>query len=846
MFRDIAYALRQFRSAPVFAATAVLTLALGIGGTTAIFSLMHDVMLRSLPVADPATLYRIGSGNDCCMEGGPQNNWGMYSFPFYERLRDALPEFEELAAFQSSNYRYSVLRTKADRVAKPLRGEYVTGNYFSTFGIRPFAGRVFSADDDRPSAPPVIVLSYRAWQSEFGGDPSVVGSSPLIEGRPFTIAGVAPPGFYGETLRSDPPDFWIPVQQEPMLAGANSALHQSISAWFRVIGRLKPGAKVDGMSARLTAFIRQWLEHDSGYPPEWMGEIRRLLPNQRIDVVPAGNGVEEMREDYGRSLQLLLVVCCLVLLIACANVANLLIARGMARRTQTSIQLALGASRSRLIRQSLTESVLLAVGGGAAGLMVAYAAETLILHLAFRNAAYLPFSTTPSFPVLAFAIGVSLATGVIFGAGPAWLATRRDPVEALRGANRSTRDHSSLPTKALLVVQATLSVVLVAGSAMLTRSLGNLERQDFGFQPDGLVYVSVNTPPSTYSLDKLDAVYRSLQERLSQTPGIQRAGLGMYAPLTDNWGELIFVDGHPPAKMNSESGSSWDRVSAGFLETVGQPVLRGRGIAPSDTVNTENITVVNEAFVKRFFPNEDPLDKHFGIDLPANSRKYRIVGVVKDAKYTQPTRPVRPMFFAPLSQRTTYDVPLLQQIDARSHYIAAVMLRTRMAPGVLEPMLRRIFAEVDPNLTIVNVRTMQDQIERVFDQQRAVASLAGLFGVVALLLAAVGLYGVTAYTVAQRTNEIGLRMALGADRRGVLRLVLQGAFRMVGLGLLLGVPLSIGAGKLIASQLFGVRHWDPLALTAAVAALGVSGFVAAMIPALRAASIDPMRALRSE
>ncbi len=843
---DLAYAVRQFRHSPVFTLTAVLTLALGIGGTTAIFSLMHDVMLRSLPVSEPGSLYRIGSGNDCCVEGGPQDNWGLYSYALFERLRSAAPEFQEVTAFQASPTRFSVLRPDIDRVAKPLRGEFVTGNYFSVFGIRPFAGRVFSKSDDSASAAPVAVLSYRAWQMEWGGTPSAIGSVTIIHGQPFTVVGIAPPGFFGDTLRSDPPDFWLPLQQEPLISGQDSLLRQSISAWLRAIGRLKPGATVEGLPPRLTTVLRQWLEHESGYPPEWMGELRRLLPKQTVQVVAAGNGIEEMREDYGRSLQILLAVCCLVLLIACANVANLLIARSMARRTDTSIRLAMGASRTRIVSQSLVESILLAVTGGIVGLFVAYAAEKMLVALAFHGASYLPFSTTPSIPVLAFAFGLSLLTGVIFGTAPAWLATRRDPVEALRGANRSTSDHSSIPRKALLVVQAALCVVLVAGAAMLTRSLGNLERQDFGFRTEGLIMVSVNPPPSSYSQERLDVLYRNLQERLQRVPGIERASLGLYAPLTDNWGELIFVDGHPPASLNENFAASWNRVSTGYFETVGQQVLRGRGITEADTRNTENIAVVNEAFVRRFFPNEDPLDKHFGIDLPAYARAYRIVGIVRDAKYTQPTRPARPMFFVPLAQGVKYKEDILQKVDSRSHFIGAVLLRSHVKTGDLEPILRKAFAEVDQGLTVVTVRTMKEQVSLVFDQQRAVASLAGMFGIVALLLAAVGLYGVTAYTVIQRTSEIGIRMALGADAGGVLRLVLQGAFRMVAVGLAVGIPLAIGAGRLISAQLYGVMGWDPIALLVAAAALGLCALIAAIIPALRAAAIDPMRALRME
>jgi len=843
---DLAYAARQFRRAPIFTLTAVLTLALGIGGTTAIFSLMHDVMLRSLPVADPASLYRIGSGSECCVEGGPQDEWGLLSYSLFERLRSAAPEFEEVTAFQAASSRLSVLRPDVDRFARPFTCEFVSGSYFSVFGIRPFVGRVLAPSDDRASAPPAAVLSYRAWQTDWGADPSAIGSVAIVQGQPFTVVGIAPPGFFGDTLRSRPPDFWLPLQQEPLINGQDSLVRQSFSAWLRAIGRLRPGASTAGMSARLTLVLRRWMESESGYPAAWLGELRHLMPKQNLHVIPAGNGVEEMRDNYGRSLRILLAVCGLVLLIACANVANLLIARSMARRAQTAIRLAIGASRARLIAQALAESTLLAIAGGLVGLLVAYGAEKTLVTLAFRNATYLPFSTTPSIPVLAFAFGLSLATGLIFGAAPAWLATRRDPAEALRGAGRGTGDHASVTRRTLLVAQAALSVVLVAGAAMLAHSLGNLERQDFGFRSEGLIAVSLNPPPSSYSGERLDALYRNVQDRLRRLPGVERASLALYSPLTDNWGELIFVDGHPPAILNESSTASWDRVSDGFFETVGQPVLRGRGITDADSKNTENIAVVNESFVRRFFKNEEPLDKRFGLDLAANARTFRIVGVVRDAKYTQPSRPARPMFFVSLAQRVKYDMEVLQMVDSRSHFIGAAVLRTHLPPGDLEPVLRKAFADADPNLTVVTVRTMREQIERAFDQQRAVASLAGMFGAVALILAAVGLYGVTAYTVVQRTGEIGIRMALGADAGGVLRLVLWGAFRMVGLGLALGIPLALGAGRLISAQLYGVAGWDPAALSLAVAALAVCGFAAAVVPALRAAGIDPMSALRTQ
>jgi predicted permease len=844
--QDISYALRQMRLSPVFTLTAMLTLALGIGATTAIFSLIYSVMLKSLPVVDPSTLYRIGAGTDCCVQGGPQDDWGMYSYSLFLRLQPAAPEFEQTAAFQAAGVQFSVRRGQRDNMAKPLRGEFVTGNYFSTFGIRAFAGRTILPSDDQASAPPVAVLSYRAWQQQYGSDPSVVGSAFIVEGHPFTIAGIAPPGFFGETLRSDPPELWLPLQQEPMVNAQNSLLTQSISAWLRVIGRLKPGASIAGVAPRLTGVMRQWMVHDSGWPAEFMPLIQKSIPKQQIRIVPGGAGVGAMKASYGDSLRILLTVCCLVLLIACANIANLLLARGAARRSQTSVRLALGASRKRLIRQSFTESVVLSVLGGVAGIAVAYLGVKLIVALAFHNAHYVPIDASPSLDVLAFAFGLSLLTGVLFGTAPAWFTSHGNPVEALRGANRSTRDSATLPQKILVVAQATISILLLAGSGLLTRSLRNLEHQSFGFETDHRISIVMNGPPASYTEPHLDALYRELQDRLHRIPGVERAALALYTPYVDNWGELIIPEGHGVPQLDGKSESSWDRVSPGYLETMGQPILRGRSITDQDTGGTRNVAVVSETFTKWFFPNQDPIGKRFGLDLPKYNTSFEIVGVVHDAKYQDPGGPPRPMFYVPLAQHVAYDEPIMALVDHRSHYVSGAVLQLRGSVLGAEPLIRKAFSEVDPNLTIISVQPMRDQVDSNFDQRRAVAQMTGLFGALALVLAAIGLYGVTAYTVERRTSEIGVRMALGANRGSVVRLVLRGAFGQVLIGLIIGIPISIACGHLIAAQLYQVKSWDPLVLAASIAALGFCALVASVIPAQRAASINPVEALRME
>jgi predicted permease len=847
--QDVLYALRQMRLSPVFTLTAILTLALGIGATTAIFSLIHSVMLKSLPVVDPSSLYRVGSGDDCCVEGGPQNEWGMFPYRLYKRYVAASPEFEQMAAFQAGRSGFSVRRSGTNQPAKPLAGEYVAGNYFATFGVKAFVGRTLAPTDDQASAAPAAMLSHRAWLQEYGADPRIVGSTFMLDGKPFTIVGITPPRFYGETLRSDPPDLFLPLEQEPMMTGKSSLLNQS-NSWLRIIGRLRPGATADGLAARYTTLMHQWVVNDLGAEfPQFLPQINAILPKQSVHVIPAGAGVGEMKAGYETSLRILFGFCCLVLLIACANIANLLLARGSARRAQTSIRLAMGASRQRLIRQSLTESVVLSVLGGVAGIVVAIVGVKVIVALAFHSAHYVPIDATPSLAVLAFAFGISLITGLLFGVAPAWFTSHTQPAEALRGVNRSTHDKSSFSQKSLVVVQATLSLVLLAIAGLLTRSLQKMEHQEFGFETDHRVSLFVNAPFISYSSEKLDGIYRALQARLSGIPGVENAALAQYTPFTDNWGELIVRQGEGTPNVTDDShNASWDHVGPGYLELMGQRLLRGRSITDQDTAATEKIVVVDEAFVHKFFKNgEDPIGTRFGLTDVKNSGTFKIVGIVRTANYTDPSGHWRPpLFFVPLAQRVHYDDPMAQMIDDRTHLIEYAVLHLRGSMEGLEPLVRQAFAEVDPNLTLIRMRTMDEQVADKLDQERTVAQLTGLFGLLALVLAAVGLYGVTAYSVERRTSEIGVRIALGANRARVIGIVLRGAFLQILIGLVIGIPVSIACARLIASKLYQVKGWDPLVLGGSVIALALCALVASIVPARRAASINPVTALRVE
>jgi predicted permease len=836
LMQDLRYALRRWRQAPGFAAVCVITLALGIGANTAIFTLVNAVMLKNLPVSNPKQLYRLGDRDNCCVIGGFEDNWSIYSYPLYQQFREHTPEFSELAGFQAGLSNVSARRSGAISPAEPFLSEFVSGNYFSMFGLNAFAGRVISPTDDTPGATPVAVMSYRAWQ-HFGLDPSVIGATFNINQVPYVIAGIAPPGFFGDTLRSDPPDFWLPLATEPAFNTQNSLLNRRDFAWLYVIGRMKPGASPASVQSETTVELKNWLAAE----PNLSDRDRSELGKQRITVVPAGGGVAAMEADSGPGLRLLMAISGLVLLIACANLANLLLARGASTRFETALRAALGAPRGRLMGQIITESVLLGIVGGLAGLFVAFAGTRAILLLVFRGAHYVPISPAPSLPVLGFAFVLSLVTGIVFGVAPAWVTSRSDPADILRGAGRSTRDRFSLPRKFLVVLQVALSAILLIGAGLLTETLRNLENQRFGFEPEGRLVVRVDPALAGYKPEALYGLYQRLAERLPQIPGVISSSYSLYSPMRgDNWSFGIDLEGHAPDERND---SSYDRVSSRYFETIGTHLLRGRVIGDEDTPTSQPVAVINETFARKYFPKQDPIGKHFGMGGAGHAGDFEIVGIVEDAKYQDARKLPYPTFFMPFLQ-IQKDPKLSFMIG--SHYAGDIELRVAGRPENLSAEVRRALAEIDPNLTVIDMATMNEQLARNFNQDRLIARLTELFGMLALVLACVGLYGVTSYSVARRTSEIGIRMALGAQRTNVLGLVLRGVMVQLVIGLAIGIPVALAGGQLLASQLYGVQSHDPIVLGLAAVVLAISALLAGFIPARRAASIDPIRALRME
>ncbi len=846
LIQDSRIGLRQFRKSPGFTAVAILTLALGIGANTAIFTLVHAVMTQSLPVANPGQLYSLGDTKLCCDTTDItdlRDNFALYSYPLYKHVRDNTKEFSELAAFQSWLPSLSVRRSGSSGAAEPFFGEFVSGNYFSLFGVGAFAGRTITPTDDQTNAQPAAVMSYRAWLQRFGSDPSVIGATFTINGRPATVVGVMPPGFFGDTLRSDPAEFWIPLATEPELDHDNVFLNQPSEFWLYTVGRLQSGVDPAQAQAKVKTEIQQWLTDQKGNSER----DRQVIGTIRMSLTPAGSGVTRLRTTYGDGLRMLTVVSALVLLIACANIANLLLVRAMAGRLQTAVRVALGASRGRLMRQMLTEGVLLAMFGGVAGILVAFIGTRAILLMAFRGAKYVPVEATPSLSVLAFAFVLSLITGIFFSVVPAWIASHAHPAETLRGAGRSTRDNSALPQKLFVVLQAALSLILLVGAGLMVQSLRNLESQQFGFESQSRLIVRLNPALAGYTADRLPGLYRELQDRFSRMPGVLSASLALHSPMDGwNWNGQVWIQGRQPSLNAQDDNVFYDYVSAHYFETIGTHLQRGRAVEERDTPTSQRVAVVNDVLARKFFPNEDPIGKHLGFNGLNHSGDYEIVGVVENTKYLDPKIPADPMVFMPLLQTVVYEDATQNAYQTWGNYIDGIQLHVAGRAENLQTEVRNALAEIDPNLTVLKMTNLEEQVETRLNSQRLIAQLTSMYGILALVLACVGLYGVAAYSVARRTSEIGLRMALGAGSKEVLVMVLRSAMAPILIGLAIGLPLVFAGGHFIASQLYGVRSYDPVILGMAVGVLVLSAVLAAVVPAGRAASIDPMRALRTE
>jgi predicted permease len=840
------YALRQLRKAPGFTVTVLLTLALGIGANSAIFTLVNAILLHNLPVVDPNTLVRIGDKDDCCVNGGWHDNgdYSLFSTDTYYMFKKSLPEFEELAAMESG-YAWrpiTVRRGGPQTVAKSVMGTFVSGNYFRVFGLSPAAGRLFSDADDQKGAALTAVMSYDAWQEDYAGDPSVVGSVFYINTKPATIIGVAPKGFYGDRIDTNPPKYFMPMNAMDPVIGA-PYFNDADTQWAYIIGRVKPGTSLAALQAKTSALLKQQFATLKTYTDP---RAQKVLPRTHVVLTPGGGGIQNMQDGYKDHLKLLQWIAALVLLVACANIANLLLVRGMGRRAELSIRSALGAQRSRIVRQLLTESVLLSGLGGLLGLAVSYVGAHALLALAFPNQHNMPVHAAPSPLVIGFAFVLSLVTGVLFGLAPALMAARTQPIEALRANARTTAHGASLLQRSLVVLQAALSLVLLVVAGLFAQSLNKAENVDMKLDATNRYIAHINPQAAGYKNTEVEPLYQTIVDRFHAIPGVLKVGLSTYTPMeANNWGSGVKIQGDP----DLNKGASWVKATPEYFDAVGTHVVMGRGFTSQDTLNAAPVAVVNQEFVKQFFGKRNPIGHRFGFSNPNKDidGAHEIVGVVEDTTYTSVYWKDHAMYFLPMTQPAGLaSDPDYHLEKDQSMYAGAIVIQTGHPIAGFEKIVGDTLASINPNLTIVKFQTFQQQIDDRFIEERLIARLTSLFGLLALLLAAIGLYGVTAYTVVRRTPEIGIRMALGAARSRVIGGVMRGAMMQTVIGLAIGVPVAIFCVRYIKSQLYDITHVNVPVMLIAIGVLVIAAAIAGIIPARRAASIDPVQALRVE
>jgi macrolide transport system ATP-binding/permease protein len=840
LFQDVKYAVRQLRKTPGFTITAVLTLALGIGANAAIFTLVNAVLLKNLPVADPKTLVHVGDNAGCCIVGEPWTDGDatLFSMDAYEQLKKSVPEFQELAAMQAG-YRYlpAIARREGkESAARSVVSEFVSGNYFRTFGVRPEAGRLFLDSDDVVGAPMTAVMSYDAWKNEYGGDAGVVGGTFWVNTKAVTVVGIAPEGFYGDRLSTDPPDFYLPLNSMDILAN-QPYIHNTKTFWLYLIGRVKPGVAMAPLQQKVSALTRGILASTSIYSS---ADGKKLLPKVHVVLTPGGAGIEDMQGEYKTHLTLLMWIAGFVLLIACANIANLLLVRGMARKTEMSVRAALGGMRWRIVRQLLTESLVLATVGGVVGIVVAYGGARMLLMMAFPGAENVPIHATPSLEVIGFTFGLAMMTGIVFGIAPAWTTARAEPADALRSGARTTTGSASFLQRGLVIAQAALSLVLLVVAGLFSQSLGKLQNSDMKLDATNHYIVHFNPQGAGYLYPQLEGLYREMAERFHAVPGVVKVGISSYTPMERaNWQDSVQVLGMP----DPHEDASFVKVNAEYFDSVGTKVVMGRGFTESDTSTSPAVAVVNEAFVKKFLPGRNPIGHRFGRSGAKSDGDYEIVGVVEDTAYGDVGWANHTMFFLPMMQRGASETIDLEKDS--SFFAGTIVVETARPMAEMGSLARKTLAGINPNLSVVKFQTFGAQIAEQFSEARMLARLTMLFGVLALMLAAIGLYGVTAYTVARRTGEIGIRMALGAERFSVVAMVMRGVLWQALIGLGIGVPVALGCVRFVKAELYEVSSVNLAVMGWAVFVLGVAAVLAGGIPARRAASVEPSVALRN-
>ncbi|HEX6047039.1 MAG TPA: ABC transporter permease [Pyrinomonadaceae bacterium] len=836
MFQDLRYAIRMLLKKPGFTLIAVLSLALGIGANTAIFSLLDAVLLKSLPVQEPDRLVLFGKGQNMGMTNGfPNESWDLFSYPFYRRVQQRTDVFSGVAGQLSIpwNVHGFVDSNGTTGDIEQLQVQLVSGTYFPVLGVNAALGRVLNdGDDQTPGGHPVAVVSHSLWTRRLGQNPNAIGKTISIDNVSYTIVGVAPREFFGTTVGVSP-DLWVPLAMEKQMPPAhwNGRDSEQAQSLF-LIGRLNNGVSSEQAASVVNLLFKQTL--DAWSSPQPAAQREQALQNARVELTPAGRGLSMLREQFSLSLKVLMGVVGLVLLIASANVANLLLAQGAARAKEFAVRAALGAGRLRLVRQLFTESALLAIFGGLVGVALSWWGSRLLLLMASDGPAALPVDITPNVRVLGFTFAASVLCAVVFGTAPALRASRIEPNTSLKSGKNTAPSSLRNPLgKAFVIAQVALSLVLLVGAGLFVRTLINLQSIPSGFNQENVLLLQVDTSATGLKGNdpKLGAMLNEVEQKVKTIPGVQAASFAFFTFNQGFWTSPAFT--RAPGLAEGESRTVRNNIVGNdFFTVMGLPLVLGRGFGPQDTGTSQRVAVISESMAKRFFPNGAPLGKRFGINGPNSADQLEVIGVVKDAKYGNLKEQFRPMAYYPHSQSP--DV------------LGNLVVRSSGSVSAIAPQIRQVLRQVDRNLPVDDVVTLEDHISRSLVQQKLVARLATFFGLLALLLACIGLYGVMSYGVARRTNEIGIRMALGARGSSVLWLVLRESLVLVIVGLVVGVLASLAVTKTAASLLYELKPNDPLTIAAATLLLAAVSALAGYLPARRAARVDPMVALRDD
>lgn len=840
LFKDLRYAVRQFARNPVFTAVAVLSLAIGIGANTAIFSILNSILLKSLPVHEPQRLVILTNPNSSGVSDGlDTGERNLMTYTEFTQLRDHVTTLSGMCAAESEMDRWHLHWNNGSE--EDVHGRLITEEYFSVLGVDPVIGRFFNAEDAKgPGQDPYAVISYDFWQRHFGGNTSVLGTPFRLLNTTYTIIGVAEPGFHGESV-GEKPDLWVPMQMELQVMPGRDWLHENLSdsmvkvMWLHVFGRMKPGMTQAKVQTEIDVLFRNIIEN--GYPANLAPETRKQVLDQHLKLHDARTGAFGGRDDFSQQLLMLLGASGFVLLIACINVANLLLARATARYKEVGVRLSIGASRLRLVRQFLTESLVLSALGGIAGIAVAWGASRALVVLLAGRRESLALSPGIDWRVLAFTAAVTFLTGFIFGLVPALRGTGINVNDSLRDTGRGVTGGGSRLNlaKGLVIVQVAISLMLVIGAGLFLRTLWNLQAVDLGYPKEKLLMATVDGATAGYKGAQLSPLWRDITDRLRALPGIQGATYSINGLFSGSEsGDEIDVEGFTP-QNDKDKSSRFDIVGPQYFSTIGVPLLLGREFGIQDTATSPKVCVINEAFSKKFFAGRNPIGRHVTEKFGDLRNTYEVVGVSKDARDHRLRGDVPPRFY----------IPSDQAMGGPENW-ATFEIRTAGDPEQILGAVRKAILSINGDLPIDNARPLADNIDRANDQPRMIARLCTIFGLIALLLASTGLYGVLSYGVARRTNEIGIRMALGAGRANVVAMILRETGIMIVIGVVGGVIFAGVAARLVASRLYGLSTMDPITLVVATVILAAVALVAGYIPAARAARVNPTTALRHE